>query len=113
MLDFALDLVEANIGIYIMGYLYILKLNDGSYYIGSCRDIVKRLSNHEHKQVFSTKHKLPFVVMYTKKFATNNEARKEELRVKRWKKRKSIENLCNFDNTNIAKRFTAFVADPR
>lgn len=96
-----------------MGYLYILKLSDRSYYIGSCRDIVKRIVNHKHKQVFSTKRKLPFVVIYVKKFVTYTEARKEELRIKRWKKRKSVENLCKFDKTNIANRFTAFVADPR
>ncbi len=109
MLDFALDIVEANIGIYIMGYLYVLKLNNGSYYIGSCRDITKRLLNHKHKQVFSTKHKLPFVVMYVKIFTTYSEARKEELRTKRWKKRKSIENLCKFDKTNVANSFAAIV----
>lgn len=96
-----------------MGYLYILKLNDGSYYTGSCRDIVKRLINHKHKQVISTKHKLPFVVMYIKMFDTYTGARKEELRTKRWKKRKSIENLCKFDESNIANKFNMIIADPR
>ncbi len=46
-------------------------------------------------------------------FVTYTEARKEELRTKGWKKRKSIENLCEFDKTNIVKNFAAIVADAR
>ena len=92
-----------------MGYIYVLKLSDGSYYVGSCRNIVKRLLNHKYKQVLSTKHKLPFVVLYVKELATYTKARKEELRIKKWKKRKSIENLYKFDKTNIASRFAAIV----
>ena len=86
-----------------MAYVYILKLSNGSYYIGSCRDIEKRLRDHSNKQVKSTKYKLPFSVMYIKKFLAYHDVRKEELRIKSWKKRKSIENLCQFDKENMIK----------
>ncbi len=92
-----------------MAFVYILKLSDGSYYIGSCRIIIKRLNNHKNKQVFSTKHKLPFTVIYVKEFKTYKEARKEEIRIKNWKKRKSIENLCKFDKYNQYLEFAAIV----
>ena len=75
-------------------------MNEGSYYIGSCKDIIKRLNNHKNRQVFSTKHKLPFTIVYVKEFIAYKEARKEEIRIKNWKKRKSIENLCKFDIKN-------------
>lgn len=94
-------ITSGSIKIVVMPYLYILKLRDLSYYVGSCRDINKRLSNHHHGQVISTKGKLPFTVMLIKEFKTYPEARKEEMRVKKWKSRSSIENLIKFDKSNM------------
>lgn len=84
-----------------MAYVYILKLRDGKYYTGSCREIKNRLKQHEQQKVKSTKYRLPFLVVYTKQCTNYSTARKEELRIKGWKKRKSIENLIKFDKQNM------------
>ena len=85
-----------------MAYVYILKLINNHYYVGSCRDINKRLKQHNQGYVVSTKNKRPFTVMYIKLFSNYRTAYKEEQRIKNWKKRKSIENLYNNDLENIA-----------
>lgn len=92
-----------------MSFIYILELSNGRYYVGSCRDLKKRLLNHKQGQVKSTKYKLPFKLKYAKEYLIYPEARSEELRIKSWKKRKSIENLCKFDKTNVAGDFGAIV----
>lgn len=92
-----------------MGFVYILRLINNSYYVGSCRIVLKRLHEHKSGSVFSTKNKLPFSVLYVKKFETYSEARKEEIRIKSWKKRKSIENLSKFDKNNIVNQIAPIV----
>lgn len=79
-----------------MFYLYILKSQkNGSYYIGSCKDINKRLNLHNKSLVKSTKRYIPWTLIYSEEYNTLSEARKREIQIKSWKKRKSIENLLN------------------
>lgn len=84
-------------------YVYILRLSDNSYYVGSCRDIRQRIDQHNHGYVASTRKKLPFHVVYVREYGTYAMARKEEMRIKGWKKRNSIENLYNNDVNNLVK----------
>jgi len=59
---------------------YILQsLSDGRTYVGSTNDFDRRLKQHNSGQVKSTKHRLPFKVLFTEKFKTLKEARKREL----------------------------------
>jgi putative endonuclease len=52
-------------GYYVfMHYVYVLKLIDGSIYIGSASNIKKRLIDHKHGLVSSTKNKLPVTVKF-------------------------------------------------
>lgn len=76
-----------------MASLYILKLVDNSYYVGSTGNLTQRLNNHYNGEVKSTKHKLPFVLIYTENYNTKSEAQKREYQIKRWKKRVAIERL--------------------
>jgi putative endonuclease len=92
-----------------MGFVYILELINKSYYIGSTKNILQRLREHTNGYVYSTKNKLPFQLIYTQEFETYKEARKEEIRIKSWKKRSSIENLCYFGKNNIAKKIAPIV----
>lgn len=79
-----------------MFYTYILKsITAGKYYIGSCADLEKRLTQHNSGYVKSTKSCLPWKVVYTEKYSTLSEARKRESHIKSWKKRAAIENLIN------------------
>ena len=79
-----------------MFFTYILRsLKDNSFYIGSTKDLDKRLLKHNKGLVKSTKYHLPFEIVYYEKFNTLSESRKRELQIKNWKKRKAIENLIN------------------
>jgi len=76
-----------------MFHVYILKLNDGSYYIGSTGDLDSRLDDHCKKKCRSTKNKLPFEVVYTEEYKNRSEAQHREYQIKKWKSRKAIERL--------------------
>ena len=84
-----------------MAYVYILRLKNGQYYTGSCRNFEIRMKQHASGFVRSTKYSLPFENIYSKKFDSYSEARAEEIRIKKWKKRRSIENLVKFDKDNL------------
>ena len=46
-------------------YVYILKsLKDARFYIGYTQNIEERLKRHNSGKVFSTKHRIPFEVVY-------------------------------------------------
>lgn len=77
-----------------MFYIYILKSEKYKrYYVGSCENLSKRLSQHNKGFVKSTKPYLPWKMMYNETFTTLREARKRELQIKSWKKRAAIESL--------------------
>ena len=73
--------------------LYILRLRDGSYYVGSTKDLKSRLVYHQAKKVKSTKNKLPFVLLYTEDYISRSEAQTREYQIKKWKSREAIERL--------------------
>ncbi|MEK7658802.1 MAG: GIY-YIG nuclease family protein, partial [Patescibacteria group bacterium] len=78
----------------IMFYTYILKSEkNDSYYIGSCKDINKRIDLHNGGYVKSTKRYIPWKVVYNEEYKTLLEARKRESQIKSWKKRSMIEKL--------------------
>lgn len=84
-----------------MAYTYILKLANKSYYVGSCHNLKTRINQHLKGRVVSTRNKRPLILLYAKYFKTYSSANFEEFRIKRWKKRKSIENLIKYDKDNI------------
>jgi len=80
--------------IFKMFYTYILKSEkNGSYYIGSCKNINTRLFQHNKLMVKSTKRYVPWSVIYYEEFETLKESRHRELQIKSWKKRVKIEEL--------------------
>lgn len=79
-----------------MCYTYILRcLGDNSYYVGSTRNIRNRLMAHTKGGVKFTKSRLPVKLIFLKKFGDYIEAWKFEVKIKSWKKRKSIERMLN------------------
>ena len=82
-----------------MGYIYILRCSDGSYYVGSSANIEKRLVAHKTAKVKYTKSSLPIKLIFVKEFQSYAEAKRFEYKVKSWKKRRSIEKmLSKLDN---------------
>lgn len=46
-------------------YVYVLKsLKDNNLYIGYTKNLEKRIKEHSSGKVFSTKYRLPFVLIY-------------------------------------------------
>ena len=77
-----------------MFYLYILKsIEKSTYYIGSCQNLSKRLTQHNKGKVRSTKRFRPWQLVYYKTYNNLSEARKRETQIKSWKKRSAIERL--------------------
>ena len=67
----------------IMFFVYMLKSkNHNWYYVGSTKDVNKRLKEHNRGQVRSTKFRLPYDVIYSEKFDTALEARQQEKKIK-------------------------------
>ena len=62
-----------------MYYLYILySVSADKYYIGSTEHLDARLSQHNTGRNKSTKHGIPWKIVYTETFATRSEALKRE-----------------------------------
>jgi len=79
-----------------MFYIYIIKsISSGKYYIGCTDNINRRLSEHNSSQSKYTRKKGPWMLKYTEQYTTLSEARMRELKIKGWKKRKSIEKLID------------------
>ena len=66
----------------MLGYVYVLRCKDNSYYVGSTRDIEKRVLAHKNGLVKYTKSRLPLKLIFVKKFEDYPVARSFENRVK-------------------------------
>ena len=72
-----------------MGYIYILKCSDGSYYTGSKKDLVRRLSEHQNALGSNyTKNKLPVKLLYYEEFPRIDDAFYREKQVQGWSRKK-------------------------
>lgn len=59
--------------------LYVLQsLKDHRTYVGSTNNFEKRLLLHNSGRVKSTKHRIPFKLLFTEEFPTSKEAKKRE-----------------------------------
>lgn len=66
-----------------MYYVYILKSKfDEDLYIGSTKDLKRRLAEHNDGKVFSTKLRKPFVLIYYEAYRSEQDARKREQQLK-------------------------------
>ena len=77
-----------------MAYMYILyseKLN--KYYIGSCINLERRLYEHNIGHSSFTSTGIPWKLVYSEEFETDLEAKRREMKVKKMKSRKYIEQL--------------------
>ena len=91
----------------MISYVYILKCSDGSFYTGSTKNLIKRLTTHKKGKVKYTKSRLPFKLVFVKEFSSYREAFKFEKRVKSWKKRLSIQKMLGKED-NIFKNYLNF-----
>ena len=70
-------------------WVYIIRCADGSYYIGSTRELEKRLWAHEKGRAAThTARRRPLYLAYSEKHGTRESARRRELQIKRWTREK-------------------------
>jgi putative endonuclease len=69
----------------IRGYMYILECANGSYYVGSTRNLLKRVATHQNgKGANYTKKHLPVGLVYFEEFDQIWKAFYREKQVQRW-----------------------------
>lgn len=66
-------------------FVYILQCSDKTYYTGICKDIEKRLKEHNEGDLGAkyTRVRRPVRIVYSSQFETRSLATKEELRIKK------------------------------
>ena len=66
-----------------MYYVYVLKSRvDGHTYIGYSSDLKKRFESHNKGENKSTKHRIPFELIYYEAYKTETDARRREQELK-------------------------------
>ena len=81
---------------FMNGFLYILQSEkSGRYYIGSCVDPARRLSQHNANAVAATRNRGPWARVALVEFETPERAKKAELFIKRQKSRRIIELIVS------------------
>jgi len=78
-------------------FVYILKCNDDSYYIGHTDDIEKRVGEHNNGTYECyTIDKLPTQLVFSETFQRREDAIAFEIKIKKWNRQKK-EALINRD----------------
>lgn len=70
-------------------YLYILRCENNKLYIGISQNLTKRFKTHQNKQgpIFTQKYR-PIKIVYIEKFENLSFARKREIQLKKWSRKK-------------------------
>jgi len=77
-----------------MYFVYILKsLRDNKYYIGSTSNVEARLAYHNAGRQRSTKHRIPFELVYKEEYPTKEEALRREKQIKSYKGGEAFKKL--------------------
>lgn len=65
-----------------MFHVYILKNSKDKIYIGHTIHLEKRLVEHNIDKTLSTRHRGPWILLYTEEYPTRSEAMKREKQLK-------------------------------
>ncbi len=79
-----------------MYHVYILKSKkDNKFYIGSTSDVAARLNYHNSGRQRSTRHRIPFSIVYEEAFNCKSEALKREKQIKSYKGGNAFKKLLS------------------
>ena len=82
--------------------LYILRCSDGSYYTGVTTDIANRLKVHNSgKGAKYTRSRRPVELVYYEECETETHARRRELEVKGWNRKKKERIIRGFPSKRL------------
>jgi len=82
-------------------WVYILKLSNGNFYIGSTRNLKQRLFDHQNGKSGYTSKYLPIELKYSQEFENYSDAFKSEQYLKKIKNKKVLEKIIETKNINI------------
>ena len=84
-------------------YVYILKCNDNSYYVGHTDNIEKRISEHSSNEYpCYTSKRLPAEVAFIQPFGSRDEAFNAERQIKKWSRQKKEALIAeNFERVSL------------
>ena len=78
----------------LLGYVYVLWSDSlRKRYIGSCRDLEKRINEHNRGKQQFTKGGKPWRLIYSEKYDSYSDARKQEIFLKSGVGRKFLDKL--------------------
>jgi putative endonuclease len=81
-------------------FVYMLRCQDGSYYVGVATDIEDRVREHNVGQGPAyTKERRPVKLVYTEKHESYASARKREAQLKHWRREKKEWLISGFPST--------------
>jgi putative endonuclease len=89
------------------GYTYILKCFDDSFYVGSTKDIYRRLNQHQNGSGAEyTKRRLPVELLYYEEYSRIDTVFYREKQIQGWsrKKRKALINGATYLLPDLAKK---------
>jgi tRNA/rRNA methyltransferase len=70
-------------------FVYILRCSDGSYYVGHTDELMKRIAEHQAGEGCTyTRKRCPVEFLWRAEFATREEAKEMEARIKGWSRAK-------------------------
>ena len=80
---------KQNINKKLIGYTYILRCSDGSYYTGSTIDLERRLEQHQSGEGANhTKKRLPVELVYVEEYERIDVAFYREKQIQNWSRAK-------------------------
>jgi len=77
-------------------YVYVLQNNKGNWYIGSTRDLQKRILRHNSGKNKSTKYGIPWRIIYCEISLNKEDARVREKYLKSGMGRRYLKNRLKF-----------------
>lgn len=90
------------------GYVYILKSQKGTFYVGSTSDLEKRLRQHQGGHTQTTRNRNIFELVFAQEFVDLPEARRIERKIKSWKRKDYIEKIVRDGYIKAAGRPLSF-----
>jgi putative endonuclease len=79
-----------------MWYVYVLQNNKSKWYIGSTKDLRKRILRHNSGKNKSTKHGIPWKLIYYEACLNKEDARAREKYLKSGMGRRYLKNRLKF-----------------
>ena len=85
-----------------MFYVYILRCDNQSFYVGLTDNLERRVLQHQNKESFHTKRYPSIKLVYSEKFDKRTAAEKREQQLKKWSRAKK-EALINDEMDELIK----------